>query len=114
MTAQQHDSPHNKSGVYSSTPIYRGGIREQDIPSILSDFDLHLFGQGKEYRIYEKMGAHLLVVNGVTGVNFALWAPNASSVSVIGDLNGWQQGATEMRLPRQALRVLERFVPAFA
>jgi len=111
MTAQQHDSPHNKSGVYSSTPIYRGGIREQDIPSILSDFDLHLFGQGKEYRIYEKMGAHLLVVNGVTGVNFALWAPNARSVSVIGDFNGWQHGATPMHLRHQDLGVWECFVP---
>jgi 1,4-alpha-glucan branching enzyme len=111
MTAQQHDSPPDKSGVYSSTPIYRGGIREQDIPSILSDFDLHLFGQGKEYRIYEKMGAHLLVVNGVTGVNFALWAPNASSVSVIGDFNGWQHGATPMHLRHQDLGVWECFVP---
>ncbi|MFL5659542.1 MAG: 1,4-alpha-glucan branching protein GlgB [Ktedonobacteraceae bacterium] len=111
MTAQQHDSPPDKSGVYSSTPIYRGGIREQDIPSILSDFDLHLLGQGKEYRIYEKMGAHLLVVNGVTGVNFALWAPNASSVSVIGDFNGWQHGATPMHLRHQDLGVWECFVP---
>ncbi|TMD28679.1 MAG: 1,4-alpha-glucan branching protein GlgB [Chloroflexi bacterium] len=111
MTAQQHDSPHDKSGVYSSTPIYRGGIREQDIPSILSDFDLHLFGQGKEYRIYEKMGAHLLVVNGVTGVNFALWAPNARSVSVIGDFNGWEHGATPMHLRHQDLGAWECFVP---
>src|SRR6266700_4196927 len=111
MTAQQHDSPHDKSGVYSSTPIYREGIREQDIPSILSDFDLHLFGQGKEYRIYEKMGAHLLVVNGVTGVNFALWAPNARSVSVIGDFNGWRHGATPMHLRHQDLGVWECFVP---
>ena len=111
MTAQQHDSPHDKSGVYSSTPIYREGIREQDIPSILSDFDLHLFGQGKEYRIYEKMGAHLLVVNGVTGVNFALWAPNARSVSVIGDFNGWEHGATPMHLRHQDLGVWECFVP---
>jgi 1,4-alpha-glucan branching enzyme len=111
MTAQQHDSPHDKSGVYSSTPISHGGIREQDIPSILSDFDLHLFGQGKEYRIYEKMGAHLLVVNAVTGVNFALWAPNARSVSVIGDFNSWQHGATPMQLRHQDLGVWECFVP---
>src|SRR3989440_5407899 len=111
MTAQQHDSPHDKSGAYSSTPIYRGGIREQDIPSILSDFDLHLFGQGKDYRIYEKMGAHIRVVNGVTGVNFALWAPNARSVSVIGDFNGWQHGATPMHLRHQDLGVWECFVP---
>src|SRR3989454_1014321 len=100
MTAQQHDSSLNQAS-----------IREQDIPSILSDFDLHLFGQGKDYRIYEKMGAHLRVVNGVTGVNFTLWAPNARSVSVIGDFNAWRHGATPMHLRHQDLGVWECFVP---
>ena len=55
----------------------------------LSDFDLHLFGEGKLYRAYEKMGAHLRDIDGVTGTNFALWAPNAHSISVVGDFNGW-------------------------
>jgi 1,4-alpha-glucan branching enzyme len=98
--AQQHDSLPDQAF-----------IREQNIPSILSDFDLHLFGQGKEYRIYEKMGAHLRTVSGVPGVNFALWAPNARSVSVIGDFNGWQHGATPMHLRHQDLGVWECFVP---
>ncbi len=100
MTAQQHDSLPDQAF-----------IRKQDIPSILSDFDLHLFGQGKEYRIYEKMGAHLRTVSGVPGVNFALWAPNARSVSVIGDFNGWRHGATPMHLRHQDLGVWECFVP---
>jgi 1,4-alpha-glucan branching enzyme len=100
VTAQQHDSLPDQAF-----------IRKQDIPSILSDFDLHLFGQGKEYRIYEKMGAHLRTVSGVPGVNFALWAPNARSVSVIGDFNGWQHGATPMHLRHQDLGVWECFVP---
>ena len=100
MTAQQHDSLPDQAF-----------IRKQDIPSILSDFDLHLFGQGKEYRIYEKMGAHLRTVSGVPGVNFALWAPNARSVSVIGDFNGWRHGATPMHLRHQNLGVWECFVP---
>ena len=52
---------------------------DSDIPSIFSDFDLYLFGQGKHYRIYEKMGAHPRTVNGVTGVNFAVWAPHLLS-----------------------------------
>ena len=100
MTAQQHDSLPDQAF-----------IRKQDIPSILSDFDLHLFGQGKEYRIYEKMGAHLRTVSGVPGVNLALWAPNARSVSVIGDFNGWRHGATPMHLRHQDLGVWECFVP---
>ena len=69
---------------------------EQAAPSLLSDFDLYLFGQGKDYRIYEKMGAHLRTVSDVVGVNFALWTPHALSVSVIGNFNDWQHGANPM------------------
>src|SRR5690348_7672192 len=83
----------------------------QDIPSIFSDFDLYLFGQGKHYHIYEKMGAHLRTVEGVTGVNFAVWAPNAQTVSVIGDFNDWQRGVTPMHLRHIDLGVWECFVP---
>ncbi len=103
MTAQQHGSLPDEAS-----------IRDQEIPSILSEFDLHLFGQGKDYRIYEKMGAHLRSVNGVTGVNFAVWAPNASSISVIGDFNDWRHGATPMQLRHQDLGVWECFVPGLA
>src|SRR5665213_1400424 len=55
----------------------------------LSDDDLYLLGQGTHYRAYEKMGAHLGEVTGERGVHFAVWAPNAKQVSVIGDFNGW-------------------------
>lgn len=50
-------------------------IKESDIPSIFSDDDLYLFGQGKEYRLYEKMGAHIRNVNGIIGTNFATGPP---------------------------------------
>ncbi|HEY4036289.1 MAG TPA: 1,4-alpha-glucan branching enzyme, partial [Ktedonobacteraceae bacterium] len=60
-------------------------IIETEIPSIFTHFELYLFGQGKHYHLYEKMGAHLRTINGVTGINFAVWAPNALTVSVIGD-----------------------------
>src|SRR5579859_2276978 len=84
---------------------------ERAAPSLLSDFDLYLFGQGKDYRVYEKMGAHLRTVSDVAGVNFALWAPHALSISVIGDFNNWQHGANPMRLRHQDLGVWECFVP---
>ena len=84
---------------------------EQPIPSLFSDFDLYLFGQGKNYRIYDKMGAHPRVVNGITGVNFAVWAPNAQLVSVVGDFNTWDRGATLMHLRHNELGVWECFVP---
>ena len=82
-----------------------------DVPSLFSDFDLYLFGQGKDYRIYEKMGAHPRTVDGVTGVNFALWAPNARAVSIIGDFNQWDRKATPMHLRHADLGVWECFVP---
>ena len=84
---------------------------DQDALSMLSDFDLYLFGQGKGYRIYEKMGAHLRTINGVVGVDFALWAPNALSVSVIGDFNDWQHGTNPMHLRHLDLGIWECFVP---
>ncbi|MBV9691211.1 MAG: 1,4-alpha-glucan branching protein GlgB [Ktedonobacteraceae bacterium] len=86
-------------------------ITAAEVPSSFSDFDLYLFGQGKGYRIYEKMGAHLRTVNGVKGVNFAVWAPNAHAVSVIGDFNNWNRGATPMQLRHSNLGVWECFVP---
>src|SRR5579884_304354 len=81
----------------------------QDMPTIFTDFDLYLFGQGKHYRIYEKMGAHPATFNGVEGVNFAVWAPNARTVSVIGDFNGWNRSAHPMHLRHNDLGIWECF-----
>jgi len=86
-------------------------ITEQAIPSVFSDFDLYLFGQGKHYHIYEKMGAHIRTVNGVVGTNFATWAPNALAVSVIGDFNDWKRDTNPMHLRHRELGVWECFVP---
>ena len=58
--------------------------------SVFSDYDRYLFHQGKSYDIYQKMGAHICFENGVGGTHFAVWAPNAKSVSVICDTLGWE------------------------
>jgi 1,4-alpha-glucan branching enzyme len=60
-----------------------------DIQTLLTDFDKYLLGEGTHERTYEKLGAHLVELNDQAGVHFAVWAPNARSVSVIGDFNGW-------------------------
>lgn len=57
----------------------------------LSDFDLHLFNEGSHFRLYDHMGAHCVLEEGVSGVRFAVWAPNAEKVSVTGDFNGWNK-----------------------
>ncbi|HXX56725.1 MAG TPA: 1,4-alpha-glucan branching protein GlgB [Thermodesulfovibrionales bacterium] len=64
--------------------------------TLLTDFDLHLIGEGSHYRQYEKLGARLTEMDGARGVHFAVWAPNAKRVSVIGDFNGWNAAAHPM------------------
>jgi 1,4-alpha-glucan branching enzyme len=66
-------------------------------PPLLSDYDLYLLGEGTHWDAYNRLGAHLRTVNGVEGVNFAVWAPNARSVSVVGDFNQWDGRRHPMR-----------------
>ncbi len=63
----------------------------------LTEYDLYLFGEGTHSRAYDKLGAKLRTVDGVTGVNFAVWAPNATSVQVVGDFNYWDGRSYSMR-----------------
>ena len=82
-------------------------------PPLLSDFDLYLMGEGTHYQKYEKMGAHPAVVDGVPGVQFGVWAPNAMRVSVVGDFNQWD-GRTHSMRNRGPSGVWELFVPGLA
>ncbi len=66
------------------------------LPTV-GESDLFLFDKGDERRIYDKLGAHLRVLDGVPGVSFAVWAPNAQRVSVVGDFNGWDGRRHPMR-----------------
>ncbi|HEX4347650.1 MAG TPA: 1,4-alpha-glucan branching protein GlgB [Vicinamibacterales bacterium] len=77
---------------------------------ILTDFDLHLFAEGTHNRLFEKLGAHRIQVGATTGVHFAVWAPNAETVSLVGDFNGWDARVHPMRklIPSG---VWELFVP---
>lgn len=61
-----------------------------------SELDRYLFGQATHYEIYRKLGAHITEENGVRGVCFDLWAPNADKVWVIGSFNGWNETAHQM------------------
>ena len=81
--------------------------------SMLTELDLYLFNEGNHYEIYEKLGAHIREVDGVTGVNFAVWAPNARGISLVGDFNGWDGAANPMHklIPSG---VWELFIPAMA
>ena len=80
-------------------------------PPILGELDLHLMAEGSHRRIYHKLGAHPVTLEGVEGVSFAVWAPSAQRVSVVGDFNGWDGRCHPMR-KRHEVGVWELFVPA--
>jgi 1,4-alpha-glucan branching enzyme len=105
----------------SSPAGYRLRVTESDgavkeifdpyaFPPLLSDFDLHLIGEGTHYQKYEKLGAHVREVAGVRGVHFAVWAPNALRVSIVGDFNRWDGRHHPMRNHGET-GVWELFVP---
>ena len=80
---------------------------------LISDFDLHLFGEGKHWHAYRFLGAHIHEVDGIAGVLFAVWAPNAERVSVVGEFNHWDGRRHPMRL-RGGSGVWELFIPDLA
>jgi 1,4-alpha-glucan branching enzyme len=79
-------------------------------PSLLGQQDLYLFNEGNHYRLYNKLGAHPLTVDGVAGTYFAVWAPAAERVTVMGDFNYWNKDEHDLR-PRESSGIWEGFVP---
>ena len=79
--------------------------------SLFTDFDIDLFKAGKHFRLYEKLGAHPIEVDGVSGVYFAVWAPSARSVSVVGDFNYWIQGEHQLNVRWDSSGIWEGFIP---
>ena len=84
--------------------------RPDAVPTLLGPQDLYLFNEGNHYRLYEKLGAHPVTVDGVAGTYFAVWAPGANYVAVIGDFNGWDPGRHPLR-PRESSGIWEGFIP---
>ncbi|MCL2658665.1 MAG: 1,4-alpha-glucan branching protein GlgB [Betaproteobacteria bacterium] len=104
------------SFAYRFSVTWEDGSASQEEDSyrfgtILGDTDAWLFGEGKHLRPYEFLGAHLRQIDGVEGVSFGVWAPNATRVSVIGDFNAWDGRRHPMRLRREC-GVWELFIPA--
>ncbi len=94
--------------------LYNGEIyRSEDVYRfwpVLGELDLYLYGEGNHWQIYDKLGAHLITHQGVDGVSFAVWAPNAKRVSVVGLFNDWD-GRRHMMRPRGASGIWEIFIP---
>jgi len=92
----------------------RGEVTEMQDPyavaPLMTDFDRYLFGEGRNWNIYRRLGAHCRTVHGEVGINFAVWAPNAQSIQVVGDFNFWdgRQHAMRKQVPSG---IWELFVP---
>ncbi|RXP55132.1 1,4-alpha-glucan branching protein GlgB [Lutibacter sp. HS1-25] len=79
--------------------------------SLFTDFDIDLFKAGKHYRLYNKLGSHPMVVDGIEGTYFAVWAPTANQVSVIGDFNQWKDGEHKLNVRWDSSGIWEGFIP---
>lgn len=80
-------------------------------PSLLTEHDIYLFKQGNHFRLHEKLGSHLMTVNKKEGTYFAVWAPNAEQVSVIGDFNGWNPASHPLAVRWDGSGIWEGFIP---
>ncbi len=78
--------------------------------SLLTDHDIYLFKQGSHFTLFEKMGAHMIELNGIKGTHFAVWAPNAEKVSVIGDFNDWNKASHPLKVRDDGSGIWEGFI----
>ena len=78
--------------------------------SMLSDEDIYLFNEGSHFRLYYKLGAHPVTLDGVSGTYFAVWAPDAEKIFVIGDFNDWDK-TTHPLVPRGQSGIWDGFIP---
>lgn len=114
MTKQKTKAPKSapKKAAKAPKKSTKGVAKAAVLPhSRFSEFDIHLFREGKHFRLYEKLGSHLETVDGEEGVLFAVWAPNAERVSVIGNFNGWQKGQHALFPRLDSSGIWEGFVP---
>ena len=86
-------------------------VHPVEVHSLFTDYDVHLFRQGKHYNLYEKFGAHLVEKEQIPGTYFAVWAPNAEYVSVIGDFNGWNKDLHPLNVRWDESGIWEGWIP---
>jgi 1,4-alpha-glucan branching enzyme len=103
-TTQKKSAPRKRAPARPYSP------RRNSFSPILGEVDLHLFGEGRHELIYQKLGAHVTAQEGVKGVSFAVWAPNAEKVSVVGNFNAWDGTRDPMRRLADS-GVWETFIP---
>jgi 1,4-alpha-glucan branching enzyme len=101
----------HKSGTHITHKKEKGKDTVKYSVSRFTDHDIYLLKQGNHYRLYDKLGSHRMTVDGVKGTYFAVWAPNASEISVIGDFNGWNGKSHKLSLRSDMTGIWEGFIP---
>jgi 1,4-alpha-glucan branching enzyme len=100
----------SKSGFTSDSEssVTKNVVKEY---SLLTSYDIYLFKQGKHFKLYGKLGSHVLKVDGFKGTYFAVWAPNAQNVSVVGDFNSWKPTTHPLNIRNDGSGIWEGFIP---
>jgi 1,4-alpha-glucan branching enzyme len=98
------------------TPVATTSAKAMEVLNVepysrFTEFDISLFKSGKHYKLYEKFGAHVVEYKGVVGTYFAVWAPNAQYVSVIGNFNGWNRGSHQLNPRWDSSGIWEGYIP---
>ena len=78
--------------------------------SLFTEGDIYLFKQGAHFQLFEKLGSHVMTLNGIKGTYFAVWAPNAEKVTVIGDFNGWNRDSHPLSVRWDSSGIWEGFI----
>jgi 1,4-alpha-glucan branching enzyme len=104
-------SPSSKKKPPQASPEASAAGQVVHGPSLFTDQDIYLFKEGNQFRLYDKLGAHVLEVEGRQGTLFAVWAPNAKRVSVVGNFNGWDPKAHPLAARWDGSGIWEGFVP---
>ncbi|MFC1658302.1 1,4-alpha-glucan branching protein GlgB [Candidatus Omnitrophota bacterium] len=104
-----------KAKKKSAAPALKEKIVSRDelkhAQSLFTEHDIYLFKEGNHFRLYDKLGSHQMTINGINGVYFAVWAPNAQKVSVMGEFNGWDQKADCLDCRWDGSGIWEGFIP---
>jgi 1,4-alpha-glucan branching enzyme len=107
------DKKSPKKSVGRSAKPQIQSVDKDDAKSLaeFTDFDAHLFREGRHFELYKKLGAHLVKRDDKKGVRFSVWAPNAKEVFVLGDFNNWKEGEIKLHLRPDSSGIWESFVP---
>ena len=107
VTPRKATAPKKEKAVTTLTEE----LKPVEVYSRFTDFDIGLFKSGKHYKLYEKLGSHVVEFKGVIGTYFAVWAPNASWVAVMGNFNGWNRSSHQLYIRWDGSGIWEGFIP---